>query len=135
MKTEKEIIERINHLKTKNAYGKNQETIEQLEWVLKPNKEQIQLTEDIMPKIGFKKYQWQNAFFKKTCFGDLYVQFFQGDVIIKFVNIKVDSKGEQYFRSIGFIGNKKFIRKNKYYVHQLQNLYFALTNEKLNYKP
>jgi hypothetical protein len=39
MKTEQEILERIEHIKTlSNGYGINERRIKELEWVLKPSK-------------------------------------------------------------------------------------------------
>ena len=39
MKTDKEILERIEHIKTlSNGYGINERRIKELEWVLKPSK-------------------------------------------------------------------------------------------------
>ncbi len=39
MKTEQEILERIEHIKTlSNGYGINERRIKELEWVIKPSK-------------------------------------------------------------------------------------------------
>lgn len=89
----------------------------------------IELTKKWVIDFGFQKYQWQDAWFKKTDFGDLYIHFYKEKVIVKIVKVSKDSQGQKMF-SLPFIGNKKSTDEILF-VHQLQNLYFFLTKEEL----
>ena len=44
----------------------------------------IPLSPEILEKCGFEKYQWQDAYFIKTVFGDLYIHFYQNKSILCF---------------------------------------------------
>ena len=91
--------------------------------------EPIQLTEEWLIKFGFTKYEWMDGCFIKTSFGDLMIQFFRDEIHLFFTKVSVDSKG-MMFDGRRFAGDKKTFTKIQY-VHQLQNLYFALTGEEL----
>lgn len=91
----------------------------------------IPLTEDILLRCGFEKYQWQNAFFIKTCFGHLYIHLYNSKIITRFMSITNDSRGQKSF-SLPFIGHRNSTEEI-IYLHQLQNLIFSLTGEELTF--
>jgi len=68
----------------------------------------IPLTPEILEKCGFVSNPYQDRYE----FGDIHVEYCG-------------------FRDICWVNGKPHIE----YLHQLQNLYFALTNEELNYTP
>jgi len=68
----------------------------------------ISLTPEILEKCGFVSNPYQDRYE----FGDIHVEYCG-------------------FRDICWVNGKPHIE----YLHQLQNLYFALTNEELNYTP
>src|SRR5690606_29297307 len=94
--------------------------------------EPIPLTEEWLLKFGFEKWAWcDDAAFIPLFFGDsLYCRYYQNEWHIKRMKVGRDSKGV-YGKSEGKyvlpIGKIK-------YVHQLQNLYFALTQKELKLK-
>jgi hypothetical protein len=92
----------------------------------------IPITEKWLIKFGFTKYEWMDGCFIKTSFGDLMIQFFRDEIHLFFTKVSVDSKG-MMFDGRRFVGDKKTFTKIQY-VHQLQNLYFALTGEELTIK-
>jgi hypothetical protein len=99
-------------------------------WIAERNWVQpIQLTEEWLIKFGFTKYEWMDGCFIKTSFGDLMIQFFRDEIHLFFTKVSVDSKG-MMFDGRRFAGDKKTFTKIQY-LHQLQNLYFALTGEEL----
>lgn len=89
----------------------------------------IPLTEEWLLKFGFEKYEWNDSFFIKTKFGHLMIQFYKKEIHLFFTNIGSDSQGIK-MDGRKFLGNVKSTQ-NIHYVHQLQNLYFALTGEEL----
>jgi hypothetical protein len=77
------------------------------------NLEPILITEDRLIKLGFEKQMaWT---FKIHISGNRYLIYYLGE------------KGWT-------IGNKQYSDFDCQYVHQLQNIYFALTNKELTYK-
>ena len=90
----------------------------------------IPLTPEILEKAGFKKYQWQEAYYIQTYFGCLYIHFYNGRIITRFMSISKDSRGDKSF-SLPFIGNKKS-SENYIYLHHIQNLLYELTQTELN---
>ncbi len=92
----------------------------------------IPLTEKWLLKFGFEKYQFMNGFFIKTKFGHLMIQFYKDEIHLFFTDVTSDSIGMK-FNGRNFIRNKKSFTDCKY-IHQLQNLYFALTGEELTFK-
>jgi hypothetical protein len=95
----------------------------------------IPLTPEILVKAGFAKYQWMDGYFIKTKFGDLMIQFLTHRVYLYFTNVGGDSQGMK-MRGKRYVGNIN-TTQNITYLHQLQNLYFALTGEELeiNFAP
>lgn len=89
----------------------------------------IPLSPEILGKARFKKYDWQDAYFIKTIFGDLYIHFYKGRIITRFVSVSKDNNGHKMV-SLGFIGNQKSTEEIKY-LHQLQNLVKILTGSEL----
>ena len=90
----------------------------------------IRLSPEILEKAGFEKYDWQDAYFTGTIFGHLYIYFYKERIITRFANVSKDEVGHKMI-SVGFVG-KQTSSDNIIYLHQLQNLYFALTGEELN---
>lgn len=84
----------------------------------------IHLTGEILEKCGFEKYDWQNAYFKKTLLGDLYIHFFKEQIITHFALVSRDSKGHK-MKSLPFIGKIKKTHCISY-LHHLQNLFHAI---------
>lgn len=83
----------------------------------------IDLTEEILLKCGFSKDGYKNGFLGKD--------FKSGNIIIDFVLCEPFKKGEfNKFYSHDLEGYK-YVEIQ--YLHQLQNLYFALTGEELEY--
>jgi len=94
----------------------------------------IPISPEVLEKCeGFKKYQWQDAYFIKTDFGDLYIQFYMCEIITRMVKVSTDSQGQKMF-SLPLIGNKKS-RVDIVYLHQLQNFTYFLTGKEINFKP
>ena len=89
----------------------------------------IPLSEEVLLKCGFEKYQWQNAMYIKTVFGHLYLHFYKDRIITSFKSITYDYEGQK-MKSLGFIGRKESV-ENIIYLHQLQNLFYSLTGEEL----
>jgi hypothetical protein len=96
------------------------------------NIQPIPLTEELLLKFGFFKYQWMNGYFINTIFGDLMIQFYKTEIHLFFTKVSYDSQGMKFYGR-KFINNKTNFTDCKY-VHQLQNLYFALTGEELTFK-
>ena len=90
----------------------------------------IPLTPEVLEKAGFKKNQWQEAYYIQTDFGCLYIHFYNGRIITRFMSISKDSRGDKSF-SLPFIGNKKS-SENYIYLHHIQNLLYELTQTELN---
>ena len=90
----------------------------------------IMITAEILRKAGFTKYQWMDGYFIKTKFGDLMIQFLTHRVYLYFTNVGGDSQGMN-MRGKRYVGNIN-TTQNITYLHQRQNLYFALTGEELN---
>lgn len=90
----------------------------------------IPLSEEVLLKSGFIKYQWQDAFYKKIPYGcSLYIHFFKDEILVSLSVVSKDGKNEDKKKHIK-IGNKDYF-KNIKYLHQLQNIYYALTGEEL----
>ena len=89
----------------------------------------IPLSDEVLLKCGFEKYQWQNAMYIKTVFGHLYLHFYKDRIITSFKNITYDHEGQK-MKSLGFIGHKESV-ENIIYLHQLQNLFYSLTQSEL----
>jgi hypothetical protein len=77
--------------------------------------EPIPLTEDILLKCGFKRDNKYDFTLKVKDVGDFYTS-------------------SEWFHGNGYITFEHFGIK-LFYLHQLQNLYFALTEEELTIKP
>lgn len=93
----------------------------------------IPLTEEWLLKFGFEKYDWINGYFIKCNGKHLFIQFYEPDnthqILVFFTKITQDRRGHLMH------GRDYFIPKNsKQYVHQIQNLYFALTGKELKTK-
>ena len=74
---------------------------------------QIPLTEEWLIKLGFEEDKNQSFYFYKHNYYDIYIRIFKGGAIsFLMVNDYIELKS----------------------VHQLQNLYFALTNKELKYE-
>lgn len=90
-----------------------------VEQKLKP----IPLTEEWLVKFGFKKTLWNNTNYPNR---------FELTLYVNGILIKYDSYyNETTALSFGEFGNDNVIITKLKYVHQLQNLYFALTGEEL----
>lgn len=90
----------------------------------------IKLTEEILIKnCGFTKYTWFNGCFINTKHGDLMIRFFGNEIHLFFTNIMYDSQGMK-FKNPRYVGNTNSTQNIKY-LHELQNLYFALTKQEL----
>lgn len=85
--------------------------------------EPIPLTEEWLVKFGFKKIVWKNKNYPNR---------FELNLYIDGILINYDSyDDETSVLSFGEFGNDKVIITRLKCVHQLQNLYFALTGEEL----
>ena len=93
----------------------------------------IPLSPEILEKCGFEKYQWQDAYFIKTVFGDLYIHFYQNIIITRMVKVSEDNKGHKMV-ALPFVGNVKSV-ENIIHLHHLQNWYYFNTLEELPYTP
>lgn len=92
----------------------------------------VKITGELLLIFGFEIYQWTNAYFIKTKFGALMIQFLKDEIHLFFTNVGADSQGmKMYGRK--YIENLNSTQKIKH-AHQLQNLYFALTGEELTLK-
>ena len=92
----------------------------------------IPLTEKWLLDFGFEKWTWcDDCAFIPLFFGDiLYCRYYNNLWHVKRMKIGRDSKGV-----FGKSEGKYLLPKDKIkYVHQLQNLYFALTNKELTIK-
>ena len=93
----------------------------------KPKLEPILLTEEWLVKFGFEKYQ-MNMSKNIDLFGGGKQLSFSGDYLYL-----IDSENPNTTPTdIILLWNKDVMKK--FYVHQLQNLYFALTGEELEIK-
>ena len=81
------------------------------------NIQPIPLTEEWLLKFGFNKIQGDKIFFEKDVFGN---------TPIKFEKKNIPFSGEQMCLCIS-----NFFTSRIKYVHQLQNIYFALTGDEL----
>jgi hypothetical protein len=105
---------------------------EQTFWDMKNNPEQykpVRLTEDLLVRFGFEKYTWMDGYFMKTKFGHLMIQFYRDEIHLYFTNVGANKDGLK-MTGRKYIGNLNSTQNIKH-VHQLQNLYFALTNKEL----
>lgn len=87
----------------------------------------IPLTEEWLLKLGFDKYQWcDDCAFIGFNNSHMVLRFFNGEWHCDKAKITKDNRGQK-------MSNGKPIIKNGFikYVHQLQNLYFALTGKEL----
>lgn len=90
----------------------------------------IPLSEEVLLKCGFIKYQWQNAFYKKIPYGCyLYIHFFKDEILVSLSVVSKDGKNEDKKKHIK-IGNSDYFKDIKH-LHQLQNLYYCLTQTEL----
>lgn len=89
----------------------------------------IPLTEEWLKRFGFTKYQWTDAYFIHTKFGDLMVRFLEGKIYTHFTNVYADQKG-MMMKGRRYVGNLNSTQ-NITHVHTLQNLYFALIGQEL----
>ena len=89
----------------------------------------IELTEEILLKFGFEKYDWFDGCFIKCNNKHLMVQFYEPkqEILIYFTKISKDKDGYK------MNGRDYLFKLKKYYVHKLQNLYFTLIDEELEY--
>ena len=87
----------------------------------------ILLTEELLLKFGFEKYDWFDGYFIKYNNKHLMIQFYEPrkEILIYFTKISKDKYGYK------MNGRDYLFKLNKYYANQLQNLYFALTGEEL----
>ena len=87
----------------------------------------IPLTEEWLLKFGFEKYDWFDGCFIKCNNKHLMIQFYEPkqEILIYFTKISKDKDGHK------MNGRDYLFKVKKYYVHQLQNLFFSLTGEEL----
>lgn len=88
----------------------------------------IPLNEEWLLKFGFVKYEWMNGYYIPMFNTYLMIQFFKDKMLMFTTKVSKDKHGDKmdvrsYLPSIQL-----------QYVHQLQNLYFALTGEELTIK-
>lgn len=83
-------------------------------------------------KCGFVEYEWTNACFIKTKFGDLMIRFYKDEIHLFFTNVGADSKGMNY-KGRRYVGNVNSTRNIKY-LHELQNLVKCLSGQELTIK-
>ncbi|MBT12080.1 MAG: hypothetical protein CMI02_08595 [Oceanospirillaceae bacterium] len=97
-------------------------------WVYLKNSKPVQLTEQWLIDFGFEKYTWcDDCAFIKINRTFLFVRKFKGKWICQFRYIKKDKNG-YYCGS----NQRDVLPKGKLKdVHQIQNLYFALTGKEL----
>lgn len=90
----------------------------------------IPLTEEWLLKFGFTDYEWcDDCAFIKCGNYHLMVRLFKGKWYITRTKVSKDKDGHMTS------GHKDVVKKGLIkYVHQLQNLYFALTGEELTIK-
>ena len=123
----------INHkeLGTVEVVGFNEEIIQYLHldtiyYDEYSKLEAVKLTEKWLLKFGFEKYDFMNGFFMKLKDRHLMVQFYKTEIHIFFTKVSKDSQGHW------MKGRDYFIDKNSIlFCHQLQNLYYALTQTEL----
>ena len=91
------------------------------------NLKPILLTEELLLKFGFEKYDWFDGYFIKYNNKHLMIQFYEPkqEILIYFTKISKDKDGHK------INGRDYLFKLNKYYANQLQNLYFALKGEEL----
>lgn len=82
----------------------------------------IPLNEEILAKCGFEKDSWMNPGFRKNLFSchDLHIKFNQTT--------------EKWNTGIEYLESTSWFDKHPQYLHQLQNLYFAITGNELEIK-
>jgi hypothetical protein len=105
------------------------ETEEEMTWFFKDSYFGIPLTEKWLLDLGFEKWTWCNdCAFMPLFFGDsLYCRFYNNEWHIKRMKVGRDKKCV-----FGKTEGKYVLPKGKIkYVHQLQNLYYALTATEL----
>ena len=106
-------------------------TIENIneETFLKP----IPLTKEWLLKLGFTNYVWceNSAFIKLECGKSLYLRFYSDKWSCRKADIGKDEKG---FYIKNTTKNTVLEAGKLKHVHQLQNLFFALTSEELTIK-
>lgn len=90
----------------------------------------IPLTEDWLLKFGFEKYQWCDDCAYIPFLGrHLMARLYNGKWHIFKTKVTIANSNQQYTGSVDIV-DKGLIQ----YVHQLQNLYYALTGEELTIK-
>ena len=90
----------------------------------------IPLTPEMLEKSQFTKYEWMNGYFIKCASKYLMIQFYQDGILVYFTTISKDLQGHKMYGRNYFMTNKS--PNNVKYLHQLQNLYYALTGEELS---
>ena len=87
----------------------------------------ILLTEELLLKFGFEKYDWFDGCFIKCNNKHLMIQFYEPkqEILIYFTKISKDKDGHK------MNGRDYLFKLNKYYANQLQNLYFCLCGKEL----
>jgi len=94
----------------------------------------IRITEEILLRLGFKKYiDSENVEDSEKMFGDY--GFFSENTRTK---IQVIISNESVFTLVQFnigMGYNLLVSNPPEYVHELQNLYFALTGQELTLQP
>ena len=93
----------------------------------------IPLTKEWLLKLGFANYQWceNSAFIKLECGKSLYLRFYSDKWSCRKADIGKDEKG---FYIKNTTKNTVLEAGKLKHVHQLQNLFFALTGEELTVK-
>jgi hypothetical protein len=84
----------------------------------------IPLTEEWLLKFGFSDKEYKNGF--------IGIDFIGGNMIMDFALTKPLIKGEWQTCYVYELSDYRFVKVN--YLHQLQNLFFALTNQELTIK-
>ena len=92
------------------------------------NYEAIPLTEEWLIKLGYKNAESYIISYRLFYIND---GNFDGDFIVRFYRDDIDVAP---FSKIPVHGRDQFLSISIQYVHQLQNLYFALTGEELTLK-
>lgn len=119
----------LNHKIDLHFFGELRDDETMLDWY-----NPIPLTPEILTKCGFEKHVWNNRSTKgeeyKLKLGDDGFELFFGwyDSATKWTDAKLTGNG-------GYDeGGEKDIRQLCKFIHQLQNLYFALTGKELEIK-
>ncbi len=96
----------------------------------------IPLTEKWLLKFGFEKIKIEREIFKKMELDIVYCKNDYGVFYQKDLTVDYDGKNvsEMYYDVSFHFRNGNGIKTELKYIHQLQNLYFALTNKELTTK-